>query len=44
MVYVDPKNLGYTPFFERWAKGKLEKYQSEVMYESFKELYLKYVP
>lgn len=22
MVYVDPKNLGYTPFFERWAKEK----------------------
>ena len=44
MVYVDPKNLGYTPFFERWAKDKLERYQSEVMYESLKELYLKYIP
>lgn len=43
MVYVDPKNLGYAPFFERWAKDKLEKY-SEVMYESLRELYAKYVP
>lgn len=43
MVYVDPKNLGYAPFYERWAKMKLEKY-SEVMYESLKELYSKYVP
>jgi hypothetical protein len=38
MVYVDPKNLGFTPFYERWAKEKLEKY-SEVMYESLKELF-----
>ena len=44
MVYVDPKNLGYTPFFERWNKDKKEKYQSEVMQESLKELYFKYVP
>lgn len=43
MVYVDPKNLGYTPFFERWIKEKHEKY-SEVMAESLKELYFKYVP
>mmetsp|Transcript_39360 Transcript_39360/g.37802 ORF Transcript_39360/g.37802 Transcript_39360/m.37802 type:complete len:502 (+) Transcript_39360:2293-3798(+) len=43
MVYVDPKNLGYTPFFERWAIGKLEKYE-QVMYDSLKELYQKYVP
>lgn len=38
MVYVDPKNLGFTPFYERWCKDKLEKY-SEVMYESLKELF-----
>ncbi len=43
MVYVDPKNLGYTPFFERWNKEKHDKY-SEVMAESLKELYFKYVP
>lgn len=22
MVYVDPKNLGYKPFYQRWLKGK----------------------
>mmetsp|Transcript_44358 Transcript_44358/g.32395 ORF Transcript_44358/g.32395 Transcript_44358/m.32395 type:complete len:257 (+) Transcript_44358:1518-2288(+) len=27
MVYVDSKNLGYTPFYERWALTKLEKYE-----------------
>lgn len=26
MVYVDPKNLGFNPYFERWAKDKNEKY------------------
>lgn len=30
MVFVDPKNLGYAPFFERWAKVKT-KTHSEVM-------------
>jgi dynein heavy chain len=44
MVYVDPKNLGYAPFYEKWCKEKLEKYSSEVLYESLKELYAKYVP
>ena len=24
MVYVDPKNLGYYPFYERWCKKKTE--------------------
>jgi dynein heavy chain len=43
MVYVDPKNLGYFPFYERWCKKKLEDY-SEIMYESLKELYQIYVP
>jgi len=43
MVYVDPKNLGYYPFYEKWAKIKHETY-SEVMYESLKELYNKYIP
>jgi hypothetical protein len=39
MVYVDPKNLGYMPFYERWAKDKKDRYQSEVLYDSLKELY-----
>lgn len=42
MVYVDPKNLGYAPFYERWNKDKLEKY-SEVMHTTLKDLYDKYV-
>ena len=24
MVYVDPKNLGYQPYMDRWIKGRLE--------------------
>jgi dynein heavy chain len=43
MVYVDPKNLGYKPYFDRWVRDKGEKY-SEVMAESLIELYTKYVP
>lgn len=43
MVYVDPKNLGYAPFYERWAKNKKEEY-GEIMYESLNELFQKYVP
>jgi dynein heavy chain len=23
MVWVDPKNLGYRPFYERWVRQKL---------------------
>jgi len=42
MVYVDPKNLGYAPYFERWISQKKEKY-GEIMAESFNELYAKYV-
>lgn len=43
MVYVDPKNLGYKPFFDRWVRDKHEKY-SEVMAYSLNELYAKYIP
>ena len=33
MVYVDPKNLGYRPFYERWAKIKMEQNNnSETIY------------
>ena len=42
MVYVDPKNLGYAPFYERWAKDKMEKY-GQLMYTTLKEMYEKYV-
>lgn len=43
MVYVDPKNLGYEPFFDKWTREKQEQY-SEIMSESLKELYAKYIP
>jgi dynein heavy chain len=42
MVYVDPKNLGYAPFYERWVALKRQKY-GDIMAESFNELYQKYV-
>jgi len=42
MVYVDPKNLGYYPFYERWCKLNQKKF-SDIMYESLKELYQKFV-
>ena len=43
MVYVDPKNLGYRPFYERWLQEKFIKY-NETMRDSLKELFDKYVP
>ena len=42
MVFVDAKNLGYAPFYERWTNQKKNKY-GEIMAESLKELYTKYV-
>lgn len=42
MVYVDPKNLGYKPYYDRWARDKAEKY-SEVMADSLNALYAKYI-
>jgi dynein heavy chain len=43
MVFVDAKNLGYLPFWERWVNQKQAKY-NETMGESFRELYSKYIP
>jgi len=43
MVYVDAKDLGYAPFFERWVKEK-KKSHSDSMSEAFTELYTKFVP
>ena len=42
MVYVDPKNLGYKPFYNRWLLNK--KKQNEGLHDNFKELYAKYFP
>jgi len=43
MVYVDPKNLGFRPFYSHWLKGKFNTY-GETMADSLKELFQKYVP
>lgn len=42
MVYVDPKNLGYRPFYANWIKKK--KPYGETMQDSLKELFQKYLP
>lgn len=39
MVYVDPKNLGYKPFYSRWLLGKKKQ---EALHDNFKDLYTKY--
>jgi len=45
MVYVDPKNLGYAPFFEKWmSKFNEKKEKYEVLIETFNELFQKYIP
>jgi len=36
MVFVDAKNLGYEPFFERWVNSK--KVYGETMFENLKDL------
>ena len=42
MVYVDPKNLGYEPYYEKWLQEKFLQY-NETMRDSLKELFQKYV-
>lgn len=45
MVYVDPKNLGYQPFFDKWMKKYIEKKDKfEILCETFQELFQKYIP
>ena len=41
MVYVDPKNLGYEPFWNRWLSAH-SKRQTE--FQGLTKLYEKYVP
>lgn len=43
MVYVDDKDLGYAPFYEKWVMEKKIKY-SEGIADAFTELYQKFVP
>jgi dynein heavy chain len=42
MVYVDSKNLGYAPYYEKWVKLKSIKY-GDTIGENLKDLYSKYV-
>ena len=38
MVYVDPKNLGYRPFYSHWLENKKKVY-GETVADSLKELF-----
>lgn len=40
MVYVDPKNLRYTPFWEKWVNSRSSKAERD----DLPRLYEKYVP
>lgn len=40
MVYVDPKNLGYLPYWESWIRGRQPEEEREMLIELFD----KYVP
>ena len=40
MVYVDPKNLGYDPFWYKWINSR----QSKIEKDEFQRLYDKYIP
>ena len=40
MVYVDPKNLGYLPFWQKWVNGRTVKIEKD----NLMRLYEKYVP
>jgi len=41
MVYVDPKNLGYEPYWQRWLNNRAKR-QTE--FQGLAKLYQKYVP
>ena len=40
MVFVDPKNLRYQPFWDKWTKSRSNKVEQE----EFSRLFTKYVP
>lgn len=45
MVYVDPKNLRYQPYFEKWmSRWKKQRDKYETLIEVLNELFAKYVP
>lgn len=45
MVYVDPKNLGYEPYFFKWMLDRWSEKKEvyEVLIETLNELFSKYV-
>ncbi|KAJ3328734.1 Dynein heavy chain 10, axonemal, partial [Blyttiomyces sp. JEL0837] len=40
MVYMDPKNLGYKPYFQKWSNGRPSKAETDILVKFF----TKYVP
>ncbi|TPX63919.1 hypothetical protein SpCBS45565_g06282 [Spizellomyces sp. 'palustris'] len=40
MVYMDPKNLGYKPFFQKWVNARQNKSEGDILLR----LFTKYVP
>ena len=42
MVFVDPKNLGYRPFFNRWVQERC-KDEDDTQAENLRELFTQYV-
>lgn len=40
MVYVDPKNLGFEPYWKKWVSMRSSKFEQDFL----TELYNKYVP
>lgn len=40
MVYVDPKYLGYRPFWDRW----IQENESKLLQEDLDRLFERYVP
>ena len=40
MVFVDPKNLGYMPFWQKWINSRASKTEQEDLMRMFQ----KYVP
>lgn len=44
MVYVDPKNLKYEPYWEKWLIERFTLKQDTNEIENFRKLYEKYIP
>jgi dynein heavy chain len=45
MIYLDPRNLGYQPYFEKWlTKWTCLKDGGVFLIETFNDLFAKYIP